>query len=269
MFPLHDNIPPRTKPIVTYALITACAAVFGLQLLAGPNVNRIVEQYGVVPARVIQASSVTVDNPPLSRRDVVVVQTQWGVQAQEVLRPLLPAAIHDYLTLISCIFLHGGWLHFLGNMWFLHIFGDNVEDRLGHFMFLLLYIAGGVVACLAQILVDPSSTVPTIGASGAIAAVMGAYVMLYPSAEVETLIPLPILFTTFPVPAPIFLGVWFFMQVYNGLNTQMAGATGVAWWAHIGGFVAGLVVAITMQAAHWASPPVPEEQRHRNGFLGL
>jgi membrane associated rhomboid family serine protease len=128
-------------------------------------------------------------------------------------------------------------------------------------------LAGGFLASLSQLVVDPSSTIPTIGASGAIAAVMGAYVMLYPSAVVETLIPLPILFTTFPVPAPVFLGVWFILQVYNGV--QIAGSEGVAWWAHIGGFAFGFLVAAAMVAAHWASPPVPEEQRHREGVMGL
>ena len=264
MFPLHDDIPPRTTPVVTYAMIAACSVVFIIQILAGNRGNQLVEQWGMVPARVVNSEEA---DARLVRHDFEVIRVNGVPAAREIVRPLERAAINDWLTLVTCIFLHGGWMHFLGNMWFLHIFGDNVEDRFGHTMYLLLYLAGGVLAGISQLLVDPSSTVPTIGASGAIAAVMGAYVMLYPSAVVETLIPLPILFTTFPVPAPVFLGVWFLLQIYNGV--QIAGSEGVAWWAHIGGFAFGFLIALAMVAMHWASPPVPEEQRHRDGLLGL
>ncbi len=237
-----------------------------MQLVFSQRSDEIVERWGMVPARVVSSDEL---DKTLLRPDRIVVERFGRLEVRDVMRPVRPSAYGDVLTLITCIFLHGGWMHFLGNMWFLHIFGDNVEDRMGHMLYGVLYISGGVLASVAQIAVDPSSTIPTIGASGAIAAVMGAYVMLYPHAVVETLIPLPILFATFPIPAPLFLGVWFLIQLYNGTADQLGGSAGVAWWAHIGGFVVGFIAAIGLNTVHWLNPPVPEEQQQRRGLFGL
>jgi membrane associated rhomboid family serine protease len=147
-------------------------------------------------------------------------------------------------TLLTCVFLHGGWLHFLGNMWFLHIFGDNVEDRFGHVGFLIFYLVGGVAASAIHLLSEPGSTVPTIGASGAIAAVMGAYFVWYPHALIKTLIPIFFFFTIAVVPAALFLAIWFVLQFFQGAASISATKTeGVAWWAHVGGFGAGYLIA--------------------------
>src|SRR5262249_34301990 len=147
-------------------------------------------------------------------------------------------AISPWWTLLTCMFLHGGWLHIIGNMWFLYIFGDNVEDRLGHFGYALFYLGSGVFASLTHLLTNASSTVPTLGASGAIAGVMGAYMVLYPHARVLTLIPIFYFIQILLLPAPLFLGIWFLIQAFQGtfaITSAKEGA-GVAWWAHIGGF---------------------------------
>jgi membrane associated rhomboid family serine protease len=141
------------------------------------------------------------------------------------------------------MFLHGGWLHLLGNMWFLWIFGNNVEDRLGSLLFIVLYLVGGLMASAAYWMTDPGSRVPVIGASGAVAAVLGAYAITWPWARVRTLVILIIFITLVDVPAVFFLGIWFVLQVFSGMGSfhHEAGA-GVAWWAHIGGFLAGMVL---------------------------
>jgi membrane associated rhomboid family serine protease len=148
-----------------------------------------------------------------------------------------------WLTLFSSMFLHGGWLHIIGNMWYLWIFGDNVEDRLGHGRYLVFYLLCGAVAALAQTLVNPDSYVPTIGASGSIAGVMGAYFVLYPRSRVLTLIPLFIFIEIIEIPALFFLGFWFLMQLFSGAGSiaQTTGTQGgIAFWAHVAGFLAGL-----------------------------
>ncbi len=161
------------------------------------------------------------------------------------------------LTILTCIFLHGGWMHFLGNMWFLYIFGDNVEDRFGHGGFLAFYLGCGVAASVAHLLTNPTSGVPTVGASGAIAGVMGAYFFLYPRAVVLTLIPIFVFLHLIVVPAWVFLGVWFLIQLFKG--TVSVGA-GVAWWAHIGGFAVGFLVS---WALHVAGALRPEARQVR------
>ncbi len=153
-------------------------------------------------------------------------------------------AVHSILTIFTSMFLHGGWMHIIGNMWFLWIFGDNVEDFLGHLNYFMFYVFGGVVASITHFFLNPGSTVPTIGASGAIAAVMGAYFILYPRAKVLTLIPIFIIFEFVELPAFIFLGIWFLFQFFLGSLEKAANnaAGGVAWWAHFGGFVYGAVL---------------------------
>ena len=156
-----------------------------------------------------------------------------------------PVGVLDFAPLLTSMFMHGGWLHLGGNMLFLFIFGDNVEDRLGHAQYLLFYLLGGLIASLAHAWSGPASPIPSLGASGAIGAVLGAYIVLYPHARITTLAFLGFLITTLRVPALLFLGVWFLMQSFQGIAALGVPSTtasgGTAWWAHIGGFVFGLV----------------------------
>lgn len=257
MFPIRDNIPSRTVPYVNYLMMGACALVFFAQL-AGGDESTMVERYGMIPARV--------KNPDtrIEIADEQVQETRQGPRRVIVTRTAAPSGVPSWLTLLTCVFLHGGWMHFLGNMWFLYIFGDNVEDRFGHVMFLLFYLGSGVAASLAHYLADSSSMVPTIGASGAIAGVMGAYFVFYPKAQVLSVIPLGPILQTFTLPAPLFLGIWFAIQVFQGAFT--AGGAGVAWWAHIGGFVVGAGGALLMTLLHMARPPVPERVPNSDRF---
>ncbi|MGZ0166482.1 MAG: rhomboid family intramembrane serine protease [Planctomycetales bacterium] len=239
MLPLRDNIPSRTTPVVNYLMIAICSVVFLLQVNQQSGEPSLVEQYGMIPARVAHPSAAghTVFLKP--------VETPSGIQLvkTEGELPYSQAAVPAWATLLTCIFLHGGWMHFFGNMWFLWIFGDNVEDRYGHFGYLIFYLLCGVAASAAHYLAGPTSMIPTIGASGAIAGVMGAYLFLYPRARVLTLVPLVVILQVLSVPAPLFLGFWFLMQFYQGAVAAASGAAGgVAWWAHIGGFVVGLVL---------------------------
>ncbi len=199
----------------------------------------LVEQWGLIPGRL---TADVAAKQELTVEVATVVETSAGYRRAIVQRDLLPAATADWLTMITCMFLHGSLMHFAGNMWFLHIFGDNVEDRFGHVLYATLYLCTGLLAGVAHILSDSQSLIPTIGASGAIAGVMGAYIILYPKSVVETIVPLPFIFTTFAVPAPVFLGILVFTASSSGTMTDAAGG-GVAWWAHVGGFVAGAVAA--------------------------
>ena len=239
MLPLRDNIPSRTTPVVNYLMIAICSVVFLLQVNQQPGERSLIEQYGMIPARVA--------HPPESGQNVFLtpVETPSGIQLvkTEGELPYSKAAVPAWATLLTCIFLHGGWMHFFGNMWFLWIFGDNVEDRYGHLGYLAFYLLCGAAASVAHYAAGPTSMIPTIGASGAIAGVMGAYLFLYPRARVLTLVPLVVILQVLSVPAPLFLGIWFLMQFYQGaVANASAAAGGVAWWAHIGGFVVGLVL---------------------------
>lgn len=255
MIPLRDNIPSRTTPVVNYLLIAACAIVFLFQLTESgdPTDPSIVERYAMIPARILNPDA-EIEIPVHSE----LVQLPDGRVAERVFtRPAFPAAVPTVLTLLTCTFLHGGWLHFLGNMWFLWIFGDNVEDRLGKAAYLAFYLAGGVAASLAHYISDPSSTIPTLGASGAIAAVMGAYLVLYPHARVLTLIPIFIFIQLLWIPAVWFLGIWFVIQLFQGVASITAtSAAGVAWWAHAGGFAVGAAGAWLMHKTRHDRPAV-------------
>ena len=212
MLPLKDTIRSRSFPAVNWLIILANLAVFAfVELPLGPRaLNRLVTAYGVVP--------------------VELVTTQP----------------RELLTLLTSMFLHAGWLHLISNLWALYIFGDNVEDRMGSGRYLVFYLIGGVVAGLAQTLVNPRAEVPAIGASGAIAGVLAAYLVLYPGSRVITLIPLFFLPWFVEIPAIVYLGVWFVSQIFSGvLSLGMTAATGgVAYWAHIGGFLCGLVLVL-------------------------
>ena len=248
MIPLRDNIPSRRTPIVNYLVIGTCAVVFFLQLSEGES-GTLVEQYGMIPARVQGAPE------PIMIPDGRVVETPRGYVVERFEKPAAPSPVAPLLTLLTCIFLHGGWMHFLGNMWFLYIFGDNVEDRFGHIGYLLFYLACGVAASVAHLLAASGSPIPTIGASGAIAGIMGAYFFLYPHSKVLTLIPIFIFLQFVTLPAPLFLGIWFLIQLFQG-SFSVAGdpAQGVAWWAHIGGFVVGAAAAWIMGRTHHLNP---------------
>jgi membrane associated rhomboid family serine protease len=214
MIPLRDDNPTRRRPVVTISIIVLCALVYLWQMtLRGPAGEAVVYSLGLIPA-------------VLSGRAALPGSLQ-----------LVPAP----LTLITSMFLHGGLLHVGGNMLYLWIFGDNIEDRLGRVPFVAFYLLCGVAAGLAQSVPDLGSEVPMIGASGAVSGVLGAYLLLYPHARVLVVIPLFILFYTFELPAVIVLGIWFVGQLVSSL-AQGAGEAGVAFSAHVGGFVAGIVL---------------------------
>lgn len=237
MIPIRDSITSVHNPYVNYLMIAICTVVFLAQVGSGDGGQRIIEEFGMIPLRLTDPTAEVV--MPIQEQIV----TPAGILVREQLRVVPPSAIDPWLTLVTCMFLHGGWMHFLGNMWFLYVFGDNVEDRFGHFGYLLLYLGTGVAAALSHWLTGMNSPIPTVGASGAIAGVMGAYALLYPHARVLSVLPIFIFLQTFIIPAPIFLGIWFAMQVLSGFASD-AGSTGVAWWAHIGGFVAGAASAL-------------------------
>jgi len=224
MIPIRDQIKPRRTPIINYLLIAVNIIVFMLQWSAGANQESMVYEFALIPA---------------SFSD--------GIDLSE---------IRDVFT---SMFMHAGLMHLLGNMLYLWIFGDNVEDAMGHFKYLLFYLAGGFVASIAHIFVNPSSQIPTVGASGAIAAALGAYLVFYPQSRVATFIPLGFFMTLRMLPASIVLIVWFFLQLFNGVLTLgAADVGGTAFWAHIGGFVFGAFIALffrgkrrTRQVQQW------------------
>ena len=206
MIPIRDQNPTRHTPIMNYLLIAANVLVFLFFLMAGANQEALVYQFALIPANVTA-----------------------GVD------------LGDVRDIFTSMFMHGGWAHLLGNMLYLWIFGDNVEDRMGSFNYLIFYLAGGVAASLAHILTNPGSQIPTVGASGAIGAVLGAYLVLYPRSRVLTFIPLGFFMRLTLVPASIVLGLWFVLQLFSGvLSLGGPDVGGVAFWAHIGGFVAGV-----------------------------
>ncbi len=214
MIPLRDVIPSRTTPYVTITIIALNALVFLYQLTLGEQGNDFVLYFGLIPAA------------------------------------------FSWVTVITSMFLHGGLMHFGGNMLYLWIFGDNVEDRMGHGRFVVFYLLCGMAAALAQTIMVPDSTIPMVGASGAIAGVMGAYFVLYPKSRIVTLVPIFIFFHIMEIPAIFFLGIWFLMQFAYGVGsvaTATSGGGGVAFWAHVAGFVAGISGVIVFRR--------PERQR--------
>ena len=222
MFPIRDDQPRFSTPFVNYFIIALNLLVFIFVELPvqaqGPRaMNILIEQFGLIPH-------------DLTRAIAGVPQYSLGA---------------NILTILTSMFLHGGWFHVLGNLWFLYIFGDNIEDHLGHFPYLIFYLVCGIAAALTDIALSPTSNVPTIGASGAIAGIMGAYIVLYPRARVQTLVVLIVFFTFWWLPAWVFLGYWFLIQFFA--TTVMASSAhhqtgGVAFAAHVGGFVAGLLL---------------------------
>ena len=213
MIPLRDTIPARRFPVVNTAVIVLNVLVFLFETALGPQQqDQFIWQWGLVPAQFWQGGG-----------------------------------LFRWLPLFSSIFMHGGWWHLISNMLALYIFGDNVEDRLGHVRYLAFYLVSGLVASFAHLVAYRVSSLPTVGASGAIACVLGAYLVLYPRARVITLVPIFYFIRIVEIPALIYLGFWFVSQLFNGLFALAAAGDvfqsgGVAWWAHIGGFVFGLAI---------------------------
>jgi membrane associated rhomboid family serine protease len=208
MFPLYDTVRSRNFPLINLALILAniLAFLYELQLDAAAR-KEFIFTWGLIPARLIGSPEMT-----------------WP-------------------TFFSSMFLHGGWFHIVNNMWVLFIFGDNVEARMGKIRYLLFYLLSGVAAGLLQSYILPSSTVPMIGASGAVAGVLGAYLILFPRSRIASLVPILFIFTIVEIPAMLFLIFWFVSQLYSGLFAiRGGGESGIAWWAHIGGFIFGVVM---------------------------
>lgn len=212
MIPLGDSVPSERTPFVTYTLIAVNVLVFFWELLMGAQAGDLIYAWGTTPVDIIN----------------------WQQN---------PFALS---TLVTSVFLHGGWLHLIGNMLYLGVFGDNVEGIMGHRRFIFFYLFCGVAANVAQVIIAPSSMIPGIGASGAIAGVLAAYLLCFPRARVFVGIPLLIYMKVVALPAILVLGFWFVVQLFNGVTaigmSSEATMGGVAWWAHIGGFVAGLIL---------------------------
>ncbi len=206
MIPLYDTLHSRRFPLVNWLLIGLNALVFIYELSLSPaGLDRLTRTWGLVPTQLIAR----------------------------------PAEL--WITIFTAMFLHGGWFHIISNMWVLFIFGDNVEDRLGGARYLIFYLLSGIAAALMETFILPKSGVPMIGASGAIAGVLGAYLVLYPQAKVASLVPILFIFTIIDVPAVLFLLFWFLTQLFSGwLALQGAAGSGIAWWAHVGGFIFGM-----------------------------
>jgi membrane associated rhomboid family serine protease len=239
VIPLRDRNPTRRTPVVTYSLIGLCVAAFALELLitaanGDAGLERFFERWGAVPA------------------DITAALESGSYFGQAT------------LGMITSMFLHGGWLHLLGNMLFLWIFGNNVEDRIGRIPFLLFYLIGGVAAAFSQVVIDPHSAVPLVGASGAIAAALGAYIVLFPGARILSLVFLGFFYQLLEVPALVVLGYWFVLQLLSGVTAFGAETANgsVAFFAHIGGFALGVVVGLILRvvgagAARRGTPPNP------------
>ena len=240
MIPLADENPTRTRPYIVYALIALNVLVYAIDITGpkSPMGGRLWE-YSLVPRSVVRNAPTTIPYVgPVTLPNGQTVLARVPIP-HEGLSP-------QWLTIFTSMFMHGGLLHIGGNMLYLWIFGNNIEDALGHVKFLIFYLVCGVFAALAQILSDPNSVIPMVGASGAIAGVLGAYLLLYPHARVNTLIMLGFFWDVAKIPALYVLGVWFLIQLVGlgGTGGQLGG--GVAYWAHVGGFVAGVVVVFLM-----------------------
>jgi len=213
MIPISDENPVRRTPFVTWTIIAACVLVYLWEVSQGPRMDAVFGTYGFTPSALM--------SPPLSPGD----ETGWSA----------------LINIFTSMFVHGGWLHLAGNMLYLWIFGNNIEDAMGHARFILFYLLSGVAAALTMAFMDPTSTLPMVGASGAISGVLGAYMLLYPRAKVTVIVPLFIIFYPFRLSAVWVVGAWFAMQLFSAAYSD-PGSPGVAWWAHVGGFAAGLAL---------------------------
>jgi membrane associated rhomboid family serine protease len=237
MFPLKDNIPARNFPIVNIGLIVINIVFFIYEMSYGHKVDQLIFAFGFIPSRFFEQ------------------------QAEGWLNP------SGFLPVFSSMFLHANLIHLLSNMWMLWIFGDNVEDCMGHGRYLLFFLLCGAASVAAQAIAHPQSTIPMIGASGAISGVLGAYFLTYPHARILTLLPIFILIYLIELPAYFFLGFWFLMQFVQGslysMNADKMMGGGVAWWAHVGGFAAGVVLLQVFRCKDWQRPVVKSEKKIR------
>ncbi|HEX7154024.1 MAG TPA: rhomboid family intramembrane serine protease [Thermoanaerobaculia bacterium] len=228
MLPLRDENPRRSVPVVTYTLVAINIAAFIWEVMQGPLLERRIFDIAFIPARYFIPGYV----------------------------------IPDLYSMFVSMFLHGGLMHIGSNMLYLWVFGDNIEDRLGRFRYLLFYLLCGIIATLAHAFFNPASNIPTIGASGAIAGVLGAYLILFPRTQVMTLIPIFFFITVRHIPAIFVLGFWFVLQLFSGVGSlgvrDAQDAGGVAYWAHIGGFVAGMALIAVLGGMRKPARPEPE-----------
>jgi membrane associated rhomboid family serine protease len=220
MIPIRDRNPSGTFPYVTIGIIVINVLIFLYELSLGSGLGKFIMKFGVVPLKVSYYSQAS---------DLTFIST--------------------FFPFISSMFLHGGFIHLIGNMWFLWIFGDNIEDKLGHFKFIAFYFLCGIIASSVHVFFNNQSNVPCVGASGAIAGVLGAYMVTFPRARVVTIVPLFVFIQVMELPAIVVLGFWFVIQFFNGAAaiTASASGAGVAWWAHIGGFAAGVIILYIMR----------------------
>ena len=223
MIPLRHTLPPQTLPIVNRALVICNVLIFAVQLFLGERTEMLINIFGFIPARLLHPAA-------------------FGYGRAEVA-----------ITLVTSLFLHGGFVHLFGNMIYLWVFGGAIEDALGHLRYLLFYIACGAVGSLAHTLLFPRSTIPSIGASGSIAGVLGAFLVLRPGARILTVFPLVVYWAMAEIRAALFLPIWLVMQFFNGFMSIAAAhrtqevAAGVAWWAHVGGFLFGAAIAAAVR----------------------
>jgi membrane associated rhomboid family serine protease len=221
LIPIHDDNPTRSFPFVTIAIIAVCILVFLWEASFGAQMQRAIFMFGAVPATIFDGKML----PP----DLQVIPP-WA-------------------SIFTSMFMHGGWMHLIGNMLFLWIYGNNVEDCMGHVRFIVFYILCGIAAFFAHALTDPASTIPMVGASGAISGVLGAYILIYPHARILVVVPLGFFIHTMRLPAGVVIGFWFLLQfISSALSDPSSG--GVAWYAHIGGFLAGVVLIPFLKYRH-------------------
>ena len=241
IFPFSDDVPSQRPPVVTIAIIALnTLALLFVGQMSSPDRQRFVVEHGFIPARLGQLQSKQPLDVELEHL-AIHPHLEVPVQIRERLE-LKPSPQAIVLSLVTSLFLHGGWMHLIGNMWFFWIFGDNVEDRLGHVLFAMFYLIGGVFASLCHWFSEPNSLIPVIGASGAVASVLGAYIVTWPFSRIRCIVVLIVFVTSIELPALVVLGFWFFTQVLEATQQVRVGLDGgVAFWAHVGGFVAGMV----------------------------
>ncbi len=248
MFPIRDDNPQVLTPYATYgiALLNVAAWIFVQGMGTEPALSASVCRLGLIPGELL-------GTVPAG------TSLQLGVATSCVL-----GETSGWHTTLTSMFLHGGWLHLIGNMWFLWIFGDNVEDSMGHARFVVFYLLSGLTAAAVQMATTPESAIPMVGASGAIGGVMGAYIVLYPRVHVHMLLPLGFFITTVAVPAFLMLGYWFVLQLVSGFGTLGAEGGGVAFWAHVGGFAAGAVLILLLRDPRLLARHPYHGWRHRS-----
>ncbi len=251
MFPISDgDLTTRTRPVVNLTMIGLCAAVFIYELTIG-ELGRVIffYQFGVIPAELVHGLNLAMLKTPAGNFNI-------------------DSPIPAWMTVFTSMFIHGDWLHFAVNMLFLWVFGDNIEDRFGHLRYLLFYLAAGVAAVLFQTVTDTTSELPTIGASGAIAGVLGAYLILFPTSRIRTLV-FFFFIMFFRIRALFLLGFWFLLQFFGGIGSlgPSAQGGGVAYWAHVGGFLLGITIAIfyRLSTRRGPRPGRPQATRYWRG----